>query len=197
MKKIKQLSLLLEKESGYIKTSDALQLDISVPYLHDFVKMHSLIKISRGLYKTEEAWTDELYEISILNKQICFSHETALYLNGLMEREPFEIIVSAPRSYNAAHLRNRNIHVFQLDKERYLLGKSECSTPLGHMVSSYNKERSICDLMRNKENTDIQIFQFAFKLYVNSSDKNLPLLMRYAKSFKIEETMRKYLEVLL
>lgn len=197
MKKIDQIVQLLEEGNGYIRTSDASALDISAPYFYDFAKKHKLIRVARGLYKTEDAWDDELYVISSLNRQVCFSHETALFLNNLMEREPFEITVSAPRGYNAAHLRRRQIRVFQLDKKKFLLGKTELSTPFDNMVASYNKERAVCDLLRNKENTDIQIFQYAFKLYFERRDKDIPLLMQYAKIFNIEDIMRKYMEVLL
>ncbi|MGI6578761.1 MAG: type IV toxin-antitoxin system AbiEi family antitoxin domain-containing protein [Saccharofermentanales bacterium] len=197
MKKTDLLTQLLEKGNGYIKTSDVLNLDISNSYFYEYVADHSLIRVARGLYKAEYAWDDILYEISTLNQQVCFSHETALYLNDLMEREPFEITVTAPRGYNATHLRKRQIRVYQLKKQLYLLGKSELNTPFGNKVNAYNRERSICDLLRYKEKTDIQIFQAAFKLYFERQDKNIPLLMQYAQKFNLEETMRKYMEVLL
>lgn len=197
MKKIDQITQLLEKGNGYIKTSDVLDLNISAPYFYEFVKDNSLIRVSRGLFKTEDAWDDELYEISTLNQKVCFSHETALYLNDLMEREPFEITVTAPRGYNATHLRKRNIRVFQLENDLYLLGKTELKTPFANTVIAYDKERAMCDLIRNKDNTDIQIFQTAFKLYFERKDKNIPVLMNYARQFNIEETTRKYMEVLL
>lgn len=195
--KIEQLTQLLEDKNGYIQTKDALTLGVSVPYFHKFVGKNSLIRIARGLYKAEDAWQDELYEISALNSQICFSHETSLYLNNLMEREPFEVTVTVPRGYNATHLRKRKIRVYQMEQEQFLLGKTELPTPFGNMVAVYDKERAICDLLRNKDNTDVQIFQFAFKSFFEREDKNIPLLMRYAKEFNIEETMRKYMEVLL
>lgn len=197
MKKVDVLASLLAQGNGYIRRSDALRLGLSATYFYEFVENHSLIQVARGLYKTEAAWDDELYEISALNQKVCFSHETALYLNGLMEREPFEITVTAPRGYNATHLRRRQIRVFQLEEELYLLGKSKQPTPLGNMVAAYDKERSICDLLRNKKHTDSQIFQTAIKLYFLGQEKNVPLLMKYARRFGIEDMMRQYAEVLL
>lgn len=37
MKKIDQLTQMLEEGNGYIQTKDALKLGISVPYFHNFV----------------------------------------------------------------------------------------------------------------------------------------------------------------
>ncbi len=197
MKKIDQLDVLLEQGKGYILTSDVLALAISAPYFYDFVSKRALIRVARGLYKSDDAWEDELFVISVLNRRVCFSHETALFLNELMEREPFEITVSAPRGYNASHLRKRHIRVFQLPEEDFLIGKTTLTTPMGHKVVAYDKERAICDLLSNKDKTDIQIFQAAFRLYFERKDKNIPLLMRYAKAFKLEEEMRRYTEMLL
>ncbi len=126
---------------------------------------------------------DELYEISALNARVCFSHETALYLNNLMEREPFETTVTAPRGYNATHLCKRRIRVFQLKENLYLLGKTKFLTSFGNKVVAYDKERAICDLLRNKEKTDIQIFQAAFRMYFARRDKNLRLLTNVGPFF--------------
>lgn len=35
------------------------------------------------------------------------------------------------------------------------------------------------------------------KLYTSGGNKNLPLLMRYAKEFRVDNVLQKYLEVLL
>ena len=37
----------------------------------------------------------------------------------------------------------------------------------------------------------------ACEAYMNKKDKNIPLLLRYAKSFNVEKIIRGYLEVLL
>lgn len=196
-KKTDQLTQLLENNNGYIQTKDALALGISVPYFHEFVSENALVRVARGLYRAEDTWQDELYEISALNSRICFSHETSLYLNGLMERVPFEVTVTTPRGYNATHLRKRKIRVYQMEQEHFLLGKTELPTTFGNLVTVYDKERAVCDLLRNKDNTDVQIFQFAFKSFFERRDKNIPLLMRYAKKLNIEDSMRKYIEVLI
>ena len=196
-KKLNQMAHLLSKGNGYIERSTVLDLGISARYFYDFVEDQSLVRVGQGLYQTQEAWEDELFEISTLNKKVIFSHETALYLNDLMEREPFEITVTATRGYNATHLRKRKIRVFQVDKQLWNLGQTQLSTPLGHLVLSYKRERAMCDQLKNQAETDRQIFQAAFKNYFSGKDKNIPQLMHYAASLGIEEAMKKYAEVLL
>ena len=64
-------------------------------------------------------------------------------------------------------------------------------------IKVYDVERNICDIIKNKNKMDIEIFTQALKEYANSSDKNLNKLMRYAKKLKIENKVREYMEVIL
>ena len=58
-------------------------------------------------------------------------------------------------------------------------------------------ERTICDMIRNRSQIEIQVFQDALKQYVKRKNKNLHLLMDYAKKLRVNNVLSKYLEVLL
>ncbi len=77
------------------------------------------------------------------------------------------------------------------------MGVEERKSPAGHTLRVYNSERTLCDLMRSRRNIEIQDLQSAFKDFVRLKEKNIPLLMRYAKSLSVEKMVRQYLEVLL
>ena len=68
-------------------------------------------RVARGVYLSADAWPDELYLLSLSNSRIVFSHETALFLHGLMEREPKDTSVTVRAGYNASHLRSKGIRV--------------------------------------------------------------------------------------
>ncbi len=70
-------------------------------------------------------------------------------------------------------------------------------TPFGIPFPVYDMERTICDLLRNRNNIEVQVFQDALKQYVRRKDKNLRTLMKYASMFHVEKILRPYLEVLL
>ena len=61
----------------------------------------------------------------------------------------------------------------------------------------YDVERTICDVIIDREKIDKQIFIEAIKRYFKSPNKNLRQLITYSKQFKIEDEIRKYLEVLV
>ena len=61
----------------------------------------------------------------------------------------------------------------------------------------YDLERTICDLIRNRNSMEIQEFSTIVKAYVSRSDKDLIKLMKYGKKFHIDNVIRRYMEILL
>jgi hypothetical protein len=66
----------------------------------------------------------------------------------------------------------------------------------GNVVFAYDKERTICDLIRNRKDIDPEIFVKALNSYMRSKDKKLNKLMEYARVFKIEKKTLELIEVL-
>jgi hypothetical protein len=125
-----------------------------------------------------------------------YSHETAAYLLGLAEREPFQMTVTVRSCYHAKGL-SESAKVYQIRESLLELGVMEIDSPFGHTVRSYNAERTICDLIRSRSQVEIQDLLYAVKTYVKQKNKNIPLLMRYAKELRVATQLHKYLEVLL
>lgn len=70
-------------------------------------------------------------------------------------------------------------------------------TSFGHEVRTYNMERTICDCVRSRNNIDNQIFQDSLKRYSKHPEKNIRLLMSYAREFRVDKIVLKYLDILL
>ena len=138
-----------------------------------------------------------MYILQSRYQQAVFSHETALYLLGLADREPLQYTVTVKSGYNPSGLTEEGVKAYTVKKERYPIGITEIETPMGHMVRSYNAERSICDILRSRSQVEVQDRQAALKEYARSRKKNIPLLMEYAKEFKVDKILKIYLEVLL
>ena len=63
-------------------------------------------------------------------------------------------------------------------------------------MSLYDKERCICDLIRNKDKIEMQLYSQAMKEYFKGKS-NPRKLLKYSKLFKIEDKVRSYMEVLV
>ena len=82
-------------------------------------------------------------------------------------------------------------------KELLEVGKIIVTDDLGCEIPMYDLERSICDAFRSRNSIEAQDFNSILKSYVRRADKNLNLLMEYAKLFRVDNVARRYLEVLL
>ena len=197
MTKAEQLSNLVELRNGYLSITEAQGLGISRTYIQEYIATNEFVRVARGLYKSPDVWTDDLYIIALKNEKAVYSFDTALMLNGLTEREPSDIFATVSRAYNASHLRSMGIVVNHVRDEWVDLGRTTAKTTYGNEVSVYDMERTICDILRVKDKKDPQMFTYAIKEYAKSANKNLPRLMKYAKEFGVESELRQYMEVLL
>ena len=197
MTKTEKLSNLVELRNGYLSITEAQALGISRTYVQEYISSNGFERVARGLYKSSDVWTDDLYILALKNEKIVFALDTALMLHGLTEREPASIYATVSRSYNASHLIKNGLIVNYVREEWLDLGRTIAKTTYGNEVPVYDMERTICDLVRAKDKKDSQMFAYAMKEYAKTSSKNLPRLMTYAKEFGIEAEIRQYMEVLL
>ena len=197
MTKYEKLDELLEIGNGYLFTSDVEKNGISRTYLAKYVKEKGREKVAKGMYIAENAWEDELYILQCRYPRIVFCDETALYLHGLIDREYFDIHVTVPPKFNRTRLCEQGIVVRQEQMEQYLLGVVEIETNFGNRVRTYDRERCICDMIKNREVMEVQQFQTAMKTYMREQSKRMSRLMMYAKELKVREELMKYVEVML
>lgn len=189
------LQQLIEKNNGYLLSATVNENHISKAAQLKYVKEKGLERIARGIYITDDVWPDELYIMQVRNKAVIFSGETALYLHGLTDREYSDICISVPTGYNATHLKTGNVQVKYASKNSYGLGVCTVPSMSGNMVKVYDRERCICDLISDRNKTEVQNFQTAMKEYMTSKDKKLSRLVEYAEKLGIRDEVMKYVEV--
>jgi len=119
-----------------------------------------------------------MYTLQVKSKRIVFSHETALYLHELTDRDPLEWSVTIPAGYNGSNLREAGIKVYTVKKELHLIGVTELKTLYGRSTKVYDKERTICDIVRNRNNMDVAILNEGIKRYLYNKDKNILLKLQ-------------------
>lgn len=186
------------KENSTITNKEAEDLGYSRYNLQVLTNAGKLKRLRPGLYQVKDELVDDFVMIASKSKRIIFSYQTALYLHDLSDRTPNVFHISVPQGYNASHIkkRNDNIQVHYIKKDIHELGVTEINTPLGNKVLVYNLERTICDLIVDREKIDKQIFIDGITRYFKSDKKDLRQLIKYSRVFGIEEDVRKYMEVL-
>ncbi len=197
MRQFGQLDQILAAQDGILRTSDAISAGISKPVFYDYVKSRELERVAPGIYLSSDSWLDTMYLLHLRFEQLVFSHETALFFHDLTDREPMEYSVTLKTGYNPTKLKAEGVRVFTVKADLHSVGLINALTPFGHSVPVYNMERTVCDLLRNRKNTEAQTFQGMLKMYVRRKNKDLRTLMHYAGLFHVEKILRQYLEVLL
>lgn len=183
--------------SGILLTKNAIEAGISKHALYNFIRDNGFEKAAHGVYAAPETWEDENYILSLRCPQGVLSHDEALYYHGLTDREPLQKTITIYTGYGTSRMVADGIKVFTVKKELLDIGKEIVKTSYGHDIPLYNRERTICDLIRSKNRFEIQDFQTALKTYIMGKNKNLNRLMEYAKLFHVDKKIREYMEVLL
>lgn len=188
---------IVEKNKGYITTKEAVKNNINKMFLTNMVKNGQLVRISRGYYGLPNYIEDEYYKIASKSKNVRFSMATALYLHNLSDRTPLIYNITLPYGYGGILQKQKNVIINFVKRDLLDLGVIEKESPFGMKIKVYDIERTICDIIKNKQKIDAEIFSKALKKYVKSKNKNLNKLIMYAKKMNIEKKVFDYMEVLL
>ena len=193
----KKLEELIKKKNGYITTQDAIYEGIHREYLTMLVEEEKLIRTSPGVYQSIDAWEDKLYAYQQKKKHMIYSHDTALFLHGLSDRDPIQYSVTLPTGYNTSQIKHIDLITYTIKPSLFELGKMIMKSPFGNDITVYDKERTMCDIIRSRSRIDKQILNDGLKRYVKDTSKNLNNLLEYAKKMGIDKVLRNYMEILL
>ncbi|MCR5603725.1 MAG: abortive phage infection protein [Lachnospiraceae bacterium] len=197
MKNIELINDLLINNEGLITTEEVLRSGISKPSFYAIIKELDLKKAAHGVYVRDEAEIDHKYILQLKYPKAVISHESAAFIHGLLSQRPAQLSVTLNTGINPARLTGSGIKVYTVKEALLDLGKSEIQDEYGRSVSIYNIERTVCDIIRSRNKLNADIMSGVLKAYVRRSDRDLVKLMLYAKSFRLRNIIREYLEILL
>lgn len=191
-----ELKALIEKSDGVITTKLAEENSIHREYLRELVRDGDLERVAHGIYITPDMWKDKLMIFQLRKNNMIYSHETALYLNDFTDRDPVQYVVTVPNGYNPTRLKKEGLNVHTVKKDLFELGVCYKETVFQHKVKTYDIERTICDILRDRNNQDPAVVIDAIKRYLSKKDKDLNKLMKYAGLLRVDNVLRPYLEVM-
>lgn len=188
---------ILADQNGTLLTSDLAKFNIPRTYLSILERNGEIVRAARGVYQSNEAIGDELFSLQGTHRSTIYSHETALYLHDLTDRTPLRYSLSVPVGYHSVSLIKGGYKIFYVKRDLFNLGVIMLKSPHGNPIRATNLERTICDLVRSRNQMDVQLVYHALKRYLHKSERNIDLLYSYAERFRIREIVREYVEILL
>jgi len=196
LSQLERVRKLLEDQHGTLLTSDLAKFNIPRSYLSILEHNGEIERVSRGIYRLVASIDDEMFNFQVRYKSSIFSHETALYLHVLTDRTPLSYSISIPVGYHSISLNEGGHKIFYVNRELFALGVILMQSPHGNEIRTTNLERTICDVLRSRNQVDVQFVNEALKKYLIHKDRNIDQLYNYAKQFRIQKIVREYIEIL-
>lgn len=187
---------------NYNFTMTTAQLNKEKLYYRDIQRMldEGLIeKVRRGYYHwIEDYGTSEVALINSLFPDAVFCMETALFFYKYSDRNPSEwnITVDKNTSRQRTNIDYPFIKAYRVEPALLNLGETDGIIEFTK-VRIYDRDRTICDVLRNMSKMDKEIFNKAIQRYVNDPQKNIPNLMEYAKALRVQKKVNDLIGVWL
>lgn len=187
---------LLKDNNGILKSQDIKKYGIDNRVLVRLENEGALERVERGLYIDSNSIEDEYYVFQYKCKKSIYSHSTSLYFHDLSDRTPIKLMITVPSGYGSTLISNEKYVFSYIKDELYELGKTKVKTIYGNEVYCYNIERTICDIVRDKNKIDPALFVQAMRSYCRRKNNSYGKLYEYADKFGIRDEISKYMEVL-
>ena len=185
-----------KENNGYITAKEAEKLNINSTFLSNLVNDKKLERVRIGIYKLPEYPIDNFYILSKSSKNMCYSHATALYLHNMSDRIPLVYDITVPYNYSGNLLNDKSVSLRYVKDDIFELGIIDIKTINDLIVKCYDLERTICDIIKDKNRMDKEIYSKALKEYARNKEKDILKLVRYAKRLDIEDEVVELMEVL-
>lgn len=188
-----ELTIFLKNHNGYITTKEIEELGFSKVQIPKLIEKGIIRKVAHGLYIDVNLIEDEFFILQKRFSNIVFSYNTACYLLNLSDRTPYELDITTLKNHKISE--KANVHY--TTKDKFDIGIIEILSPYGNPIKVYNAERCICDLLKNPNSVDIELYNKIINNYFREKNKDLSLLEEYAKIFNIHKKFNHILEVLI
>lgn len=182
--------------NGFLRNKDLVDNNIPSVYLTRLVNNNVIERVSRGLYVRTNSLPDDLVILQNKSKNAIYSNMTALYLYGFSDRLPIKYDITVNSGYNGSLQEVDNVNLFYTKKELLNLGEIVYRLDSGNPIKVYDLERTICDVIKNKNRLDQELVNKALRKYFYSKEKNTLKLYEYAKKMKIYKKVRSVFEIL-
>ena len=190
---VEKLKNFFKKNHGYITTKEIENIGISKTLIPKLIKQKVLRKVAYGIYIDNNLIEDEFYILQKRFSNIVFSYNTACYLLNLSDRSPYKIDITTINHNNI----NEDLNIHYISKDKFDIGIIEIESPYTNPIKIYNAERCICDLLKNPNAVDLEVYNKIVNNYFKQKNKNLTTLEKYSKIFNVHKKFEYIMEVLI
>ncbi len=196
--KMSKLDDIVKENDGVLLREEACKNGISSTSFSRYIRDNGLVKVSAGVYVSNQSVVDDFYLLQKRYPKIVFSGMSALYLHRLTDKIPEIIEFTVPKGYRIRKNTIQSPFVFHIENnlEFYEIGNVTKETMYGNKVSCFGMEKQIVEMIRKRKDYDSETFIKAIKTYLKNKNKDISFLIYYSRKRKMEYMVFELLEVL-
>ncbi len=196
---IKNVGKLFNRHHYIMTTAELLEAKLYYADIKQLLDAGLIERVKRGYYHwIEDCGESEVVMINHLFPDAVLCMETALFYYGYSDRNPAEWNFAIDRNVSKQRTKIDYpfIKAYRVESELVTLGETEGQIDF-QKVRIYDRDRTICDVLRNMNKMDKEIFNKAIQGYVKDPKKNIPNLMEYAKVLRVQKRVKELIGVWL
>lgn len=199
MNKYDNYKKVFDKYNGVITTAQFLEAGYHHKYLKELMDKDIIRKIKRGYYEWQyDEFVSDTTIITSLFPDAVIYLLSALYIHGYTDRTPNEwhLAVARGGSRSRFEIKYPKVKPCYIHERYMKIGKNKYIYE-GKEINIFDKDRTICDVVRNANKMDKEIVNQAIKGYISDPQKNTSKLLEYAKKMRAENKVRNLIGVWL
>jgi len=179
---------------GILKTAELKELGLSSRQIKRLLDNGVITKTKRGFYELTDYVVQEEVIIACLFPKAVIFLESALYHYGYTDRIPsaWQIAVDRYSKTTQYNIEVPLVEPFYLEPKFLDIGVDIMEVD-GVEVKIYNKDRTICDVLRYEKKLEKEVFNNAITRYIADSGKNIRRLFEYAEILNIKNKAQTYI----
>ena len=190
---------VFKANNGYARTKDITNAGIYNIYLNRFLENGTIEKVKRGLYRwigMNETSYQGIVDVSkaIPGGVVCLLSALSFY--NLTTMKPMEVSIAVGKKRKVVKPDYPPTKIYYFMDNVFKAGVEE--QRIGNItVLMYDKEKTICDCIKYRNQLGMDIIKEALREYLKNTNRNLELLMKYGQICKVSPVLKNYLEVMI
>ena len=188
----------MEKHNGIVKKEELTKLGIDYRRIDALVKEGKLSRVRNGYYTDRVDGFSEVELVAALFPDAMLCMESALYAYGYLKEKPYGWTLAVDKNTSKSRFKMDypRIIPFYTEPEALVLGASTIELQ-GYSFGIYDKERLICDCLKYESKMNHDDFKTAIQAYIADPDKDISVLMDYARERKVLKKVQSLIGVWL
>jgi len=190
---------IFDAHNGIMKSKEITENKIYNRFLKKLIDEGYVERLKFGYYQwQDERAFSEATVIARLFPDAVICMESALQYYGYTDRTPATwcLAVDKHSTKSRFNIDYPSVKPHYIPEEQMTLGVEMINIE-DTDLKIFNRERVICDCLRQENKMDVEIFNKAIQAYIKDPKKNVPRLMEYAKILRTGNKVRKMIGVWL